>query len=80
MPNTKNAKKSWQELTERQRMVIFLGGTVDAILRLIALVDVIRRPAAQVRGPKAVWVSLLSITSSFGTLPGAYFLIGRKRK
>jgi hypothetical protein len=71
--------RRWQDLSERQRMTIFVGGTFDALMRLIALVDVVRRPRDQLRGPKPLWVILLSLTSSFGALPGAYFLFGRRR-
>jgi hypothetical protein len=52
---------------------------VDIGLRIWALVDLARRPATQVRGPKAAWAVGLSVVSSAGVLPLTYLTAGRRR-
>jgi hypothetical protein len=43
---------------------------------LAALLDIRRRPAGQIRGPKGAWVAA-SFVNTIGPL--AYFVFGRKR-
>jgi hypothetical protein len=52
---------------------------VDLGLRTWALVDLRRRPAENVNGPKAAWAAGLSVVSSAGLLPLAYLIFGRRR-
>jgi hypothetical protein len=44
-----------------------------------ALVDLARRPATEVRGPKWVWATVLPLVNAAGGVPLAYFLFGRRR-
>jgi hypothetical protein len=69
------AKKSWSELTSTQQRLILAGGLVEAVLTAVALRDLRRRPADQVRGPKPAWF-LASFVQPVGPL--AYLLLGRR--
>jgi hypothetical protein len=59
--------------------MIIAGGVIDLSLRLVAMIDLIRRPRAGIRGPKALWVSLIATVNSVGLLPAAYLIWGRRR-
>jgi hypothetical protein len=50
-------------------------GSTELILTVISLVDLSRRPAAQVRGPKALW-ALAAFAQPVG--PVAYLALGRR--
>ena len=71
-------RRRWSDLTPRQRRLILIGVTYEAILKIAALVDLKRRPADQVRGPKWVWAIAVSLINSVGAAPLAYFRYGRK--
>lgn len=71
-------KRTWEQLPQRARRAIVLAQTVDGLLRLAAMVDVARRPAEAVRGPKPVWVAALAVVGSLGLLPAVYFWRGRR--
>ena len=49
-------KKRWADLTRVQRTAVVAVAAVEVVLTTTALVDVARRPSAQVRGPKPLWV------------------------
>ena len=70
----------WNDLDESTRRLVVAGAVVDGALRVAALVDLKRRPAEQVRGPKAVWGTALAVVSSAGVLPLTYFVCGRRRQ
>ena len=53
-----------------------MAGAVQLALHAAALVDLRRRPADRVNGPKGAWVAL-SFVNFVGPL--AYFALGRKR-
>ncbi len=74
------AKKRWQDLSPRTRQVIAVAATVDAALKVAALLDLKRRPAAQVRGSKRAWTALVLLVNSGGVVPVTYFLRGRRRR
>jgi hypothetical protein len=69
-------KKRWSELSPKQRSAIVAAGIVQLSLQAAALVDVRRRPARQINGPKPMWVAL-SFLNFLGPL--AYFALGRRR-
>ncbi|WP_245627898.1 PLDc N-terminal domain-containing protein [Actinomadura oligospora] len=60
----------------RQRRVIVGAVVVQWVLAVAALVDLWRRPAEGVRGPKRVW-RVAAFVNFAG--PVAYFLFGRKK-
>lgn len=49
---------------------------LELILIIFALVDVIRREPARVRGNKAIWIIIILCISTLG--PICYFILGRK--
>ena len=74
------AKKQWKDLSDRERALVVAGVVIDAALKAVALWDLKRRPAEQVRGPKWAWAAGLATVSSLGLLPAAYFAVGRRRR
>jgi hypothetical protein len=73
------ARRRWSDLSERTRRLIVVAAAVVGGLKVAALVDLARRPAAEVRGPKWVWATVLPVVNAAGGVPLAYFLFGRRR-
>ena len=73
------ARQQWSDLDERTRKLIISVAVVEGILKLAALIDIKRRPASQIRGPKWLWASVVAIVSSAGVLPISYFIFGRRQ-
>ncbi len=72
-------KKQWSELDPRVRRLIVVGASIDGALRVAALVDLARRPPAEIRGSRRGWAVALALVSSAGVLPAVYFRRGRLR-
>jgi hypothetical protein len=70
------ARKKWSELSRRNQTLIIIAAAVQFLLLAAALMDIRRRPAAQIRGSKRLW-GALSFVDFFG--PISYFAFGRKR-
>ena len=70
--------RRWSELSERQRRLIVVAAVLETALKIAMLVDLQRRPAADVRGPKWLW-RCTALLNSAGIAPMAYFLLGRRR-
>jgi len=68
------SRKKWNDLTPVQQGAIVVGGAIELVLTTIALVDLARRPAAGVRGPKVAW-ALACFVQPVG--PIAYLALGR---
>lgn len=68
-------RKAWKDLSPWQRVSILIGISVQLSLLASALVDIWRRPSAQIRGPKPLWV-MASFINFVG--PIGYFTFGRK--
>ena len=49
------ANRRWSEMGPGQRAGVLIVGSVELALTVTALVDLIRRPADQVRGDKRLW-------------------------
>jgi hypothetical protein len=73
------ARKQWSDLSERNRKLLIAAGVVEGCLKIAALIDIKRRPASQIRGPKWLWATVVSVVSSAGFIPISYFVFGRKR-
>ncbi len=73
------AKKRWSELSPRSRRLIVVGGVLEGILKTAALVDLRRRSAGEVRGPRWAWALGIVLANSVGAVPAAYLLVGRRR-
>ena len=69
-------KKRWTDLGTGERIGLIAVVLAELALTSRALVDLARRPAAQVRGPKLAW-ALACFIQPFG--PGAYLRFGRRR-
>jgi hypothetical protein len=72
------AKRQWGDLSERNRRLILTMAVIEGILKLAALIDIKRRPASQIRGPKWLWATVVTIVSSAGVIPLSYFFFGRR--
>ncbi|MCW2544981.1 MAG: hypothetical protein JWM40_2533 [Frankiales bacterium] len=70
-------KLRWHDLPPRVRQGILLGAAAEGVAKLAALVDLVRRPASQVRGSKGRWAAALILVNSCGALPIVYFRKGR---
>ena len=70
--------RTWKDLSPRSRRLIAVGASIDAGLRLAALVDLWRRPPETVRGRRSRWALALAVVNSAGILPLAYFRFGRR--
>jgi hypothetical protein len=73
------AGKKWSDLSERSRKLIMAGAVAEGGLKIAALIDIKRRPASQIRGPKWVWATVVILVNSFGGAPLSYFAFGRRR-
>jgi hypothetical protein len=67
--------RQWSDLTRTQQRLIIALAAVETALTTTALVDLARRPARQVRGPKPLWV-LGCFVQPVG--PVAYLTLGRR--
>ncbi|MGB8021859.1 MAG: PLD nuclease N-terminal domain-containing protein [Candidatus Nanopelagicales bacterium] len=68
-------KRSWNELSSCQQVTVATLSAVELVLTTISLIDLVKRPSAQVRGNKLLW--------AFGVFvqpvgPIAYLTWGRK--
>jgi hypothetical protein len=69
------AKKTWSDLSDRQKTAVVVGGAIEVVLTTIALADLARRPSDQVRGPKLAW-ALGCFVQPIG--PITYLVAGRR--
>jgi hypothetical protein len=72
------AGKKWQDLSPRARKLIIGLAAAEGALKAAALVDLARRPAADVRGSKARWAVAIVLINSAGAVPITYFVRGRR--
>lgn len=71
------ARKQFSELSPVAKRGVILGGAVQLALLIVSGIDLIRRPAEQVRGPKPAWGAALFVNF---VGPIAYLAFGRRRK
>ena len=71
--------RRWSDLSERTRRWILTGAAVEGVLKAVALIDLARRPAREVRGRKAVWAVAVVLVNSVGLVPLAYLVRGRRK-
>ncbi|WP_026550372.1 hypothetical protein [Arthrobacter sp. Br18] len=69
-------RKSWKDLGPGQRFGLLLGAAVQWALLALALGDLRRRPAEQIRGSKRWWSAAVFV-NTIG--PVSYFLWGGRR-
>jgi hypothetical protein len=70
------ARSRWAGLSDRQRALLAAAAAAEVSLKIAALVDIQRRPASQIRGPKALWRAAMAV-NLIGPL--SYFVVGRRR-
>ncbi len=75
----RESSRRWADLPQPVRIGMVAAGSAEAVLRVWSLIDLARRPAAQVRGPKALWGLSLMVVNSVGVLPLIYLTKGRRR-
>jgi hypothetical protein len=68
--------EKWSDLTPGQQNAIKILAVTDLIAKIVMLVDIRRRPANLIRGPKRVWRAAAAV-NTLGPL--AYFTIGRRK-
>jgi hypothetical protein len=73
------ARRRWSDLSERKRRLLITAAVAEGILKLAALIDIKRRPASQIRGPKWMWAAVVAVVSSAGVVPISYFVFGRRQ-
>jgi hypothetical protein len=73
------ARRQWSDLSERTRRLLAIAAVAEGILKVAALIDLKRRPAGQVRGPKWLWATVVTVVGSAGVVPISYFLFGRRQ-
>jgi hypothetical protein len=73
------ARRQWSDLSQRTRRLLTITAVAEGILKLAALIDLRRRPASQIRGPKWLWATVVTVVSSAGVVPISYFVFGRRQ-
>ena len=73
----KRQKKTWKELSPMAKFGTVMAAVVQLSLLVAAQRDISRRPAAEIRGSKALWraATLINFVG-----PGSYFTFGVKRQ
>jgi hypothetical protein len=72
-------RKQWSDLSPRTRRLLTVTAVIEGILKLAALIDLKKRPASQIRGPRWLWATAVAVVSSAGVLPISYFVFGRRQ-
>jgi len=73
------AGRQWSDLSQRTRRLLTIAAVAEGILKVAALIDLKRRSASQVRGPKWLWATVIAVVSSAGVVPISYFVVGRRQ-
>ena len=68
--------KQRTDFSKRQRRIIIAAAGAEAALKAAMLIDLRRRPAGRVRGPKWLWAST-ALVNTAGIAPLSYFIVGR---
>jgi hypothetical protein len=72
------AGRRWSDLSPRTRRAIIIVAAAETGLKAVALADIRRRPASQIKGPKWLWIPVVAFVNSFGLVPLSYFVFGRR--
>jgi hypothetical protein len=70
------ADLKWRDLSDGQRNAIKILALAEFTLKIAMLIDIRRRPASQIRGPKRAWRAAAAV-NTIG--PVSYFAFGRRR-
>ena len=69
-------REQWEDLPRWQQSAIMALAAVEVVLTTAAIADLVRRPRAQVRGPKTLWFLGFAV-QPFGAI--TYLAAGRRR-
>jgi phospholipase D-like protein len=69
-------KQKWGDLSPARRRLIVVAGSIQVGLAVGAWIDLSRRPAERVNGPKPLWAAAIAV-NTIGPL--SYFRWGRRR-
>ncbi len=67
-------RRSWSDLSDRSKTAVLVLACVQLSLAITAWLDLIKRPASQVRGSKVAWAAVIAVNF---VGPVAYFSRGR---
>jgi hypothetical protein len=73
--NDGSLRERWSSTPPWLRAGTLILGALEIVATTVAVVDLVRRPRTQVRGPKALWWAGLPV-QPFGPL--AYLALGRR--
>jgi hypothetical protein len=73
------ARRRWSDLQPRTRRLLLAAAAAEGALKAVALIDLKRRPASEIRGPKWAWAAAIAAANAAGAVPLCYFAIGRRR-
>jgi hypothetical protein len=73
------ARKQWRDLSQRTRRLLVAAAVAEGVLKVLALVDIKRRPPSQIRGPKWIWAAVVAVVGSAGVVPLSYLVVGRRQ-
>jgi hypothetical protein len=76
---SRGLRKRWSGLSRPQRVVIVVAGVLEAVAKVAMLIDLRRRPAEQIRGPKLLWAAT-ALVNTAGLAQVGYFVVGRRRE
>jgi len=68
--------KQRNDPSKAQHRILIAAAAAEAALKTAMLIDLRRRPASQVRGPKWLW-ALTALVNTAGIAPLSYFIAGR---
>lgn len=69
------AKKAWSDLSPTQQKLVVAASIAELVVTTLAARDLKKRPRAEVRGPKALWLAALAVQP---VGPLAYLVAGRR--
>lgn len=70
------SKRRWADMSRPERTAIITLGSIQLVLTTVAGVDLYRRPAEDIRGPKLLWWPIIFVQP---VGPIAYLKFGRRR-
>jgi hypothetical protein len=73
-------KKRWRNFSKRTRKLIITTAVAEGILKVMALIDIKRRPRDEIRGRKWLWAVAVTVVNSVGIVPISYFVFGRRQQ
>lgn len=68
------------DLDPRTQKILVVVGTAETALKIIALIDLVRRREETIRGNKIGWAAAIATINSAGLVPIGYFLFGRRKE